>query len=316
MSSITRSDEWLGVELRHLAALEAVAEEGSFSRAAERLGYTQSAVSQQIQALERTVGEKLVERPGGPRAVSLTEAGELLRRHATAIVNRLDAARADMAALRAGETGTLRVATYQSVSARVLPRVMGRFLAEWPGIELGLSEPSTDPELYGAVEGGEVDLAFCSLPAPDGPFEAVELLTDPYVLLVPARSPLARRTAASLADLGDTALIGSNLCASGVAVETELRSRGVRVEYAFRSDDNTTLQGLVAANFGVALTPLLAVQAGDDRVKVLRLEPPVPRRRIAVVWHRDRHRSPAARAFVEIAREVAVEVERELVEPV
>ena len=71
----------------------------------------------------------------------------------------------------------------------------------------------------------------------------------------------------------------------------------------------------MAAGFGVALWPLLAFAPGDDRVKMLRIEPEVPRRVIAVVWHRDRHRSPAARAFVEIAREVSAEVERELVEP-
>ena len=92
-------DRWLGVEVRHFAALEAVAREGSFGRAAESLGYTQSAISQQIQTLERLVGERLLERPGGPRAVSLTEAGRLLLRHAEAIVARLHAAQADMAAL-------------------------------------------------------------------------------------------------------------------------------------------------------------------------------------------------------------------------
>jgi len=315
MTSITTADHWLGVELRHLAALTAVAGEGSFGRAADRLGYTQSAVSQQIAALERMVGERLVERPGGPRPISLTEAGSLLLRHAEAIVNRLDAARADMIALQAGETGSLRVATYQSVGARVLPTVMRSFMSAWPGIELGLSEPSADPELYDLVERGELDLAFCSLPVPEGPFEAVELMTDPYVLLVPADSPLARRRSASLADLGDLSLIGANLCSSSVQIEDQLLERGFPVEYAFRSDDNTTLQGLVAAHFGVALMPLLAVQPGDGRVKVLRLEPPMPRRRIAVVWHRDRHRTPAAKAFVEIAREVSVAVERELIEP-
>ncbi|MEP6892832.1 MAG: LysR family transcriptional regulator substrate-binding protein, partial [Gaiellaceae bacterium] len=84
---------------------------------------------------------------------------------------------------------------------------------------------------------------------------------------------------------------------------------------AFRSDDNGTVQGLVAAGFGVALAPLLAVMPGDDRVRVIRLEPPIPRRAIAVAAHRDRHRSPAARAFVEIARVVSADVEGELAEP-
>ncbi|MDX6508743.1 MAG: hypothetical protein QOG81_495, partial [Gaiellaceae bacterium] len=91
-------DRWLGVELRHLAALEAVSREGSFGRAATALGYTQSAVSQQIATLERIVGEKLIERPGGPKPVSLTEAGRLLLRHAEAIVARIAAAQADLTA--------------------------------------------------------------------------------------------------------------------------------------------------------------------------------------------------------------------------
>jgi molybdate transport repressor ModE-like protein len=315
MQTITKPDQWLGVEVRHFAALDAVAREGSFGRAADRLGYTQSAVSQQIATLEKIVGETLVERPGGPRAVSLTDAGEVLLRHAEAIVARLDAARADIAALRAGETGALRVGTYQSIGARVLPEVMRRFMRDWPGIELGLSEPATDPELYGLIESGELDLAFCSPPLPDGPFDMLELMSDPYVLLVPAENPLASRASASMDDLGDQPLIGSNTCASGVVVERELGDRGYDIRYAFRSDDNGTVQGLVASGFGVALTPLLAIAPGDDRVKVLRLVPKVPRRQVAVVWHRDRHRSPAARAFIEIARDVSADIERALVEP-
>src|SRR4051812_5128489 len=135
MATITEPDQWYGVELRHLAALDAVAQEGTFGRAAERLGYTQSAISQQIAALERIVGERLIERPGGPRRVSLPGAGTLLLRHAEAIVHRLEAARADMLALRAGETGPLRIAMYQSVGARIIPAVMRRFMTEWPGID-------------------------------------------------------------------------------------------------------------------------------------------------------------------------------------
>jgi DNA-binding transcriptional LysR family regulator len=312
METITQTDNWLGVELRHLAALEAVASEGSFGRAADRLGYTQSAVSQQIATLERFVGEKLVERPGGPRAVSLTEAGRLLLRHAEAIVARLDAARADMAALRAGETGTLRVGTYQSVGARMLPAVMRRFRGEYPGISLELHEPTTDPELFELIEAGELDLAFCGLPLPEGPFEAVELMNDPYVLVVPGDHELADRKSASLDDLGSLPLIGAQTCSSGAQVERELNAHGFSVDYSFRSDDNGTVQGLVAAGYGIALWPRLAISPGDERVRILDLEPPISPRVICVVWHADRHRSPAARAFVEIASDVSTGVQAEL----
>jgi molybdate transport repressor ModE-like protein len=301
-------DRWLGVELRHLAALEAVAREGTFGRAAVALGYTQSAVSQQIQTLERLVGERLVERPGGPRAVSLTEAGSLLLRHAEAIVSRLQAAQADMAALAQGRGGRLRVGTFQSVGARVLPDVMRQFSAEWPGVEVELTESTSDEELQRLVERGELDLAFAMPPLLDGPFDGQELLADPYVLLVPADHELAGAGRAGLADLGDVTLIGNRACRSTALAEDELAQRGVGVDVAFRSDDNGTVQGLVGAGFGVALVPLLTVDRNDDLTRVLELEPEIPRRRIALVWHRDRHRSPAARAFVDVAAEVCAVV--------
>src|ERR671927_2003080 len=137
-------DRWLGIELRHLTALEAVGREGSFGRAAISLGYTQSAVSQQIAALERIVGARLVERPGGPRPVSLTEAGELLVRHAEAIAARLAAAQADLAALADGQAGTLRVGIFQSVGQRILPELMRRFIARWPRVDVTLMESADD----------------------------------------------------------------------------------------------------------------------------------------------------------------------------
>ena len=191
------------------------------------LGYTQSAVSQQIAALERIVGEKLVERPGGPRAVSLTEAGTLLLRHAEAIVARLDAARADMASLRAGETGTLRVGTYQCVGARVLPEVMRRFLAEWPGIELGLSEPTTDPELYTRDRARRRRPRVRQPPAPRRAVRGARADERPVRAARPRRHPARARADVGVArDLGELVLIGANPCASGIVVETGARERG------------------------------------------------------------------------------------------
>src|SRR5919199_32307 len=189
------ADRWAGLELRHLLALEAVAREGSFGRAAVSLGYTQSAISQQIAALERIVGERLIERPGGPRPVSLTEAGQLLLRHADAIVARLAAAKADLQALSGGEAGTLRIGIFQSVGERILPEVMRRYTEGWPKVGLALTESASDAELLELVERGELDLTFADLPLTDGPFDSVELLRDPYVLVVPADSELADRAA-------------------------------------------------------------------------------------------------------------------------
>jgi molybdate transport repressor ModE-like protein len=306
MESIIRSDGWLGIELRHLAALEAVARHGSFGRAAEALGYTQSAVSQQIATLERIVGERLVERPGGPRRISLTEAGRLLLRHAEAIDARLEAAHADLVALRDGEAGTLRVGIYQSVGARILPRLMHRFIADWPGVDLNLVEVNSDsePEVVSRVERGELDLAFWVMPLPEGPLTGVELLHDEYVLAVPASGPLAGLESASLSDLGDVLLIGNQRCRTTIQAEEELRRVGAVHRVAFRSDDNGTVQNLVAAGLGVALVARLTLDESDPRVSVVALDPPLPQRRIAIAWHRDRHRSPAARAFVDLAAEV------------
>src|ERR671923_1997986 len=122
MASVAAAVEagWLGVEMRHLVALRALAEERSFRAAAKRLGYTQSAVSQQIAMLERLVGQRLVERSAGGRRVSLTEAGRLLNAHAEALAARLAAAKADMDALASGQAGIVRVGTFQTVGARIL----------------------------------------------------------------------------------------------------------------------------------------------------------------------------------------------------
>jgi DNA-binding transcriptional LysR family regulator len=310
VSSISRHDQWLGVELRHLAALQSVAREGTFGRAAEALGYTQSAISQQIATLERLVGARLLERPGGPRPVSLTEAGELLLRHADGILARLHAAQADLAALSDGSAGKLRVGAYQSVGARILPELLRRFSSSWPQVEVALTESTNDYALIDAVERGELDLAFVMLPIEEGPFDWVELMEDPYVLVVPADSPLARRgKPATRRDIVGMNLIGSRSCRSVADIETHLRVDGTDPKVVFRSDDNGTVQGLVAAGMGAAFVPLLTVEPNDDRVAVLELVPSVPPRKIGIAWHRDRYRSPAAAAFVETAALVCAELE-------
>lgn len=312
---INESDRWLSIDLRHLAALQAVAEERSFHRAAERLGYTQSAVSQQIAALERIVDTRLIDRPGGPRTISLTEAGEMLLLHAGAILARAHAAEADLAGLVAGEAGALRVGTYQSVGRHILPPLMRRFSSAWPRVEVRLTESGDDDELLLRVERGELDLTFAVRPIPDGPFETVDLLSDPYVLMVPADSPLAGSGSPELRMLADLPLIGYWQCRTVADVEGHLRQQGIEPNIAFRSQDNGTVQALVAAGVGSALVPRLTVDPSDESVAILDLDADVPPRRIVLAWHRDRYRSAASSAFIDMARTIGREVESAIQRP-
>jgi DNA-binding transcriptional LysR family regulator len=297
------ANEWLGIDLRHLAALEAVARTGSFGRAARELGYTQSAVSQQIAQLERIVGQKLFDRPGGPRPVEPTEAGLLLLGHADAIVAQLDAARADMAALAEGAAGTLRVGIYQSVGARLLPTLVRRFREQWPLVGVRVREESAAADLLRLLEHGELDLTFADLPLREGPFEWAELLQDPYVLLVSARSELASLDAApSLREVAKLPLIGRR---STDEPERFLAGRVPEVNVVFRTDDNGTLAAFVAEDLGAAIEPRLVVDPRDRDVKMLPFGSRIPPRTLVLAWHRDRYRSQAAQAFVELAQELA-----------
>jgi DNA-binding transcriptional LysR family regulator len=297
-----KPDRWLGVEIRHFAALRALAEEGTFGRAAERLGYTQSAVSQQIATLERIVGERLVERPGGPRRVTLTEAGELLLRHADSIVDRLRAAEADLNALQAGEAGTLHVGTFQSVGARVLPEIMRSFVEQWPKIDVRLDEVEDD-EIVSAIERGDIDVGFALLPVGDAPLETLELLRDPFVLIVAAGTPLATGEA-TLEQIAEQPLVGFPEGPAMAPIVAAFRAVGIEPHWTFRSNDNPTVQGLVAAGVGVAVMPRLTIDTADPRIAVVDLDDAIPPRIIAIAQHRDRYSSPAARAFLQTARRV------------
>ncbi|HEY7019359.1 MAG TPA: LysR family transcriptional regulator [Gaiellaceae bacterium] len=307
-------DHSSGIEIRHLAALEAVAEEGSFRRAATRLGYVQSAISEQIAALERIVGQRLVERSRGAGPVSLTEAGEILLAHGKAISARLRAAEADLGALSEGSAGSLRLGIYQSVGARIVPRLLPRYAREWPDVNVLPREAPTDAGLFELVEAGELELSFADLPLHPGPFESVDLLTDPYVLLVPADSPLADAGPVRLEQLAGLPLIGHWTCRVLPRVEAELRAQGVEPNFVFRSDILTTVQALVGAGVGSAVIPRLGIDPSDPRTSVVQLaeDVPVQPRVIALFWHRDRYRSPAALGFVDAAREVCAQVTAEL----
>jgi DNA-binding transcriptional LysR family regulator len=299
-----KRDGLLGLELRHLAALEAVGRTQSFGRAARELGYTQSAISQQIGQLERVVGQRLLIRPGGPKPVRLTEAGELLMRHADAIVAQLDAAQADMAALAEGAAGPLRVGILQSVGARILPALLRRFREDYPRVDVQVHEEADVADLLRLVERGELDLTFAELPLPEGPFESREILRDPYVLLVSAKSELADRDGVPLRTLAGLPLIGWRTTGEP---DRFLRGHVSDLNVVFRTDDNGTLMSLVAEGIGAAVVPYLVVNPRNPALVALPLGGRLPPRVLGIVWHRDRYRSAASHAFVELAAELGAD---------
>jgi DNA-binding transcriptional LysR family regulator len=308
--SISELDLPVGVEVRHLMALQAVASTNSFSLAATRLGYAQSAISQQISTLERAVGHRLVERPGGPRPVSLTAAGKVLLEHAAHITSRLAAAKADLDAMAAGDAGVLRVGTFQSASARLLPPTLARFRTAWPDINIELRSDPVGVQLEGLIRSGQADLAFADTASLDGSHASVELIHDPFVLITPPDHPLAQADSVDLAELAGVRLISTfteDVCATRTA--RALDRAGVEPDIVFRSDDNLTTQRLVASGLAVAIVPLLTVERSiPDALVAIRGLNTTLERQIAIIWHRDRLQSRAAAAFIETAVQVSLEV--------
>ena len=297
------ADHIADIEFRHLLSFRAVAQTGSFHLAAEELDYTQSSVSQHVAALESALGVRLLDRSRGKRSVGLTEAGSLLLHHANHIVARVQAARADLRAHADGATGLVRVGTYQSVGARILPATLGIFTAQWPGVEVQLTETNSDDGLLDLVESGDLDLSFAVYPLSEGPFLGVELLRDPYVLVAPKGSPLALLDRTILpGEISQQPLIGFRHCRSTLAAEEYLRADGGNPRWVFRSDDNTTVQAMVRAGIGMALVPRLTVDETDEACVILPTD--VPPRVLALAWHRDRYRSAAQVAFVDMALQV------------
>jgi DNA-binding transcriptional LysR family regulator len=298
-----RPPTWLGVEFRHLLALDAIASQASFIRAAASLGYTQSAVSQQIAALERVVGQKLVERPGGTHPVRLTRAGEILVEHARAIGARLSTAQADLTAAGAGETAPVRLGTLQSIGALLLPGILRRFRRRHAQAEVRLTEAHADQELVELLAQGEIDLAFAHLPTTSPELESVRLLEDEYVLLVPEHSPLARGCPPKLEELAALPLIGFNRCRSTCQILEYFNAHGLRPSFLLRSDDVATIQGFVAADLGVALLPHLAAEALLPGISLVELEGLIPPRQIGLARSVERVESASARGLVAAAIE-------------
>ena len=175
-----------------------------------------------------------------------------------------------------------------------------------------LRESQDESELLEMIERGELDLTFWTLPVIGGPYEIVELLRDPYVLVVPAGSPLAElKRTPTLKEIALQPTHRVQPVQRDGARRSAAPGAGRALNYVFRSDNNGTVQGLVGAGVGVSVSPRLTVDEDDPSIAVIDLHGRIEPRVIGLVWHHDRHRSPAAEAFVDSAIAVCRELTAE-----
>ena len=298
------------LDLKHLRVLKEVSERGSFSAAAEALSYTQPAVSQQIAALERQAGAKLVDR--APRGIRLTDAGRALVRHAEAILARLAEAEAELEAITDVRGGRVRLASFPTGGATLIPPATAMFRERHPGVEVKLSVGASSESLD-LLRAGDIEIAMLleSGFEPVGDDERVErvhLLDDPMFAVLPADHPLAAKRTLKLADLSDeTWMQDSSSCPDSAIFLRACHAAGFEPRVALENDDYMAIQGFIAAGVGVALVPQLALQGVRDDVVIRSLSGRMPVRRVVAATHADGYRSPATEAMLEILREVSAD---------
>ncbi|HEX6458177.1 MAG TPA: LysR family transcriptional regulator [Thermoleophilaceae bacterium] len=291
-----------------MRVLREVATQGSFSAAAEALSYTQSAVSQQIAALEREAGTKLVER--NARGIRLTDAGEALVRHTEAVLANLAEAEAELEALAGVRGGRVRLASFPSAGSAIIPQAIANFRARHPAVELNLIEAEPQESLP-RLRSGELEIALTYTPGmySDESLAGVDtedILDDPFYLVLPAGHPLAAKPRVRLKDLASEPWItGTDACPCTGQVQWACTVAGFEPHVAFESDDFATVQGLVAAGVGVALIPDLGFATARDDIVVRELHGSDRMTRTVQAATLPGYRSPATQAMLDVLRDTA-----------
>jgi DNA-binding transcriptional LysR family regulator len=296
------------LNLGRLKVLSEVLAHGSFSAAAEALSYTQSAVSQSVARLEAETGATLVVRDR--RGVRPTAAGATLAAHAEAIFAQVDAAEQELAAVMGVRGGRLRVASFPSAGATLMPLALATFRQRHPDVSLTLAEGEPE-EIAPRMRAGEFDLAllfeFPGVRERLGTgLRSVALLEDPMHVALPVDHPLADKTALTLADLADLDWVqtsASSPCARHVV--RSCLAAGFEPRVTFESDDYDTVQGLVAAAVGVALIPRLALTRVHPGIVVRALSPRSPARKVVAATMSGPGAAPAAKTMIKVLSDVA-----------
>ena len=295
------------LDVKRLRILREVAEHGSFSAAADSLHLTQSAVSQQIAALERETGAMLVDRNRGN--LRLTDPGEALVCHAEAVIARLDEAERELNDIAGLRGGRVRVASFPTAGATLVVKTVASFRKRHPEVELSLVEAEPEESIPQLKAGGhDVALVYDyeSLPLPEDRDTVRHLLLEERMqLALPKGHRLAGRGKVKLADVAEeTWVIGTKTGAGSCRgnVYTTCRAAGFEPSVGFESDDYQVHQSLVASGLGISLVPELLLTGLHAGVAVVDIEPDAPVRRVWALTRPEEARAPAAGALLEVLR--------------
>ncbi|MFF7987520.1 LysR family transcriptional regulator [Streptomyces sp. NPDC007901] len=293
------------LDVRRLQVLRAVVTSGTVTAAAAHLGYTPSAVSQQVAALEKQAGTALLERVG--RGVRPTAAGLLLTEHAALISTALAQAETALADLRAGRTGRLSVRYFATAGSTLMAPALAGLRAQHPGVRVDLE--LTDPEdPFQEVARGRADLAVVVAAQDrmgDG-FQLVHLLDDPYAAVLPLGHPLAGKEMIELHELSGEQWVGSE--PPGPCLQPVIDScaaAGFSPDFVIQSEDYATAQGFVAAGLGVGLMPRLGLRNQHPGVVVRPVRNPEPVRVISAAVRKTALGQPALRSLLDALRDAA-----------
>jgi DNA-binding transcriptional LysR family regulator len=299
------------MELRQIRYFRAVAQEGHFRLAAERLGIAQPAISQQIRRLERELGVLLFQRTS--RSVKLTAAGEMLLPSADRIVAEVDHALDELAGLRGSVRGPLRLGVLHTlgIEAFDLPSLLAEFTSQYPAAHVSIREDATE-SLIDLLLRGEINLAFVLLASASRPPAGVTVkpfLVRDMVVLAAASHPLARRERVALTDLRRERFIVFRLGAlTRQLLLDEARELGFEPEIAFEVADMHMLRAVAAKQLGIAVVPRWCFKVQEPPLQIIELDPPRQTVTMALAWADRLPRPPAVTAFLRL-------VERGLLAP-
>jgi DNA-binding transcriptional LysR family regulator len=292
------------LDVRRLRVFCQVVRRGSIAAAADALSYTPSAVSQQIAALEREAGTTLLERRA--RGVVPTEAGLLLAGHAEAVLAELDAAETALRDLAEVRRGQLRIGSFATAAANVLPQAIDRFRLRHPAVRIRVDQASP-AESIRRLGDGSLDLALVvdlEPPAPEG-VDVIPLFEDPVRLAVHRDHPFAAAAEIRLEELrGETWIDVPARTSGGKVLSRACEAAGFAPRVGLESDDYTVIQELVGVGAGVALLPDLALCPPHEDVVLRGLGPDAPRRHVQVATRAPAFRSAATQAMLAVLAEV------------